>query len=243
MKTTIITILITFLTAASALADRQAEAEARHLRRTGGSCEKPGKGFVAIINAQSLVPLATIKAGADALRRQTRLDFRIVANEAEAKDGGLVIRLVSEENQPPMLASPETGWAQVNVRALGEDLKTDSARAKFLPLRAQKMLTRAFAYAAGVGGTGYAKNLFDTVTLRDIDYYDNVLPVDVCVHAIEHVSRRGIIPSEEKSYVQACREGWAPAPTNDIQKAVWEKVHAIPNKPLKIEFNPKTDAK
>jgi len=34
-------------------------------------------------------------------------------------------------------------------------------------------------------------------------------------------------------------EGWAPAPTNEYQKIVWDKVHAIPQKPMKIEFDPK----
>ena len=28
------------------------------------------------------------------------------------------------------------------------------------------------------------------------------------------------------TYRQACIEGWAPAPTNDVQKAIWEKVHS-----------------
>ena len=31
----------------------------------------------------------------------------------------------------------------------------------------------------------------------------------------------------------------APAPTNEFQKAVWDKVHAIPQNPMKIEFDPK----
>ena len=36
-------------------------------------------------------------------------------------------------------------------------------------------------------------------------------------------------------------EGWSPSPTNDVQRAIWEKVHAIPDKPLTIEFDPKID--
>ena len=41
------------------------------------------------------------------------------------------------------------------------------------------------------------------------------------------------------TYRQACQEGWAPAPKNDEQKAIWNQVHAIPDKPIKIEFDPK----
>ena len=47
--------------------------------------------------------------------------------------------------------------------------------------------------------------------------------------------------SESFTHKKACQEGWAPAPTNDVQKAIWEKVHAIPDKPMTIEFDPKKD--
>lgn len=40
-------------------------------------------------------------------------------------------------------------------------------------------------------------------------------------------------------YELACEQGWAPAPTNDIQKAIWEKVHSVPKNPMKIEFDSK----
>lgn len=40
-------------------------------------------------------------------------------------------------------------------------------------------------------------------------------------------------------YELACEQGWAPAPTNDIQKAIWDKVHAAPKNPMTIEFDPK----
>ena len=40
------------------------------------------------------------------------------------------------------------------------------------------------------------------------------------------------------SYKRACIEGWAPAPTNDIQKAIWEQAKADkergPTNPIKI---------
>jgi hypothetical protein len=40
-------------------------------------------------------------------------------------------------------------------------------------------------------------------------------------------------------YKLACEEGWAPAPTNEYQKAIWDETHAIPANPMKIEFDPK----
>ena len=54
-----------------------------------------------------------------------------------------------------------------------------------------------------------------------------------------NMKARGMTPTRIASYKKACQEGWAPAPTNDVQKAIWEKVHAVPATPMKIEFDPK----
>ena len=38
--------------------------------------------------------------------------------------------------------------------------------------------------------------------------------------------------------VAVCQEGWAPPPTNEYQRAIWNDVHKIPEKPMKIDFDP-----
>ena len=43
------------------------------------------------------------------------------------------------------------------------------------------------------------------------------------------------MPGKRSVYRKACEEGWAPAPTNDVQKAIWDKVHAMPTEPIKIK--------
>ena len=43
---------------------------------------------------------------------------------------------------------------------------------------------------------------------------------------IDEAHRRGVQSARFTTYRQACREGWAPAPTNDLQKAIWEEVKA-----------------
>lgn len=47
-----------------------------------------------------------------------------------------------------------------------------------------------------------------------------------------------ITPAEIQTYRNACRQGWAPAPTNDYQKAIYERMQADkergPSKPLTI---------
>ena len=51
----------------------------------------------------------------------------------------------------------------------------------------------------------------------------------------------GVKKERRIPYRVAVQEGWAAPPTNDYQKAVWNEVHAIPDKPLTIEFDPKKD--
>ena len=40
------------------------------------------------------------------------------------------------------------------------------------------------------------------------------------------MKKKNIGRTRRASYKVACEEGWAPAPTNDFQKAIWEKVKA-----------------
>ena len=60
-----------------------------------------------------------------------------------------------------------------------------------------------------------------------VDYYQTYL------------EKLGVTKMEKTTYLRACKEGWAPAPTNEVQKRVWDKVHAAPRMPMKIEFDPK----
>jgi hypothetical protein len=53
----------------------------------------------------------------------------------------------------------------------------------------------------------------------------------------------GVLPAQRATYLKACEEGWAPAPTNDVQKAIWDKVHAMPTEPIKIKPETKKQEK
>ena len=65
--------------------------------------------------------------------------------------------------------------------------------------------------------------------------------MDVVQRFWDYMKPLGVLPAQRATYMKACQEGWAPPPTNDVQKAVWEKVHAIPDKPITIEYDPKKD--
>ena len=52
---------------------------------------------------------------------------------------------------------------------------------------------------------------------------------------MENLKSLGVTPMEVTTCRQVCRLGWAPAPANEYQKAVWEELHAIPTEPIKIK--------
>lgn len=214
-----------------------AEYQARILKITGGEVIKKGKGFVAVVNQQKQVDVKEINIALAKINEHARIAFKVVQDESSAGGAGLTIRVIEATGKPPLLAAPEEGWAEVNVDALAKDLKTDSAKAKFLAPRLRKEIMRAFAFAAGAGGSGFAENILDIIAVRDLDYRDEFIPADAFDQALAHLELRGVTRDENVTYRVACQEGWAAAPTNDIQKAVWDEVHNPPNKPVKITYD------
>ena len=73
----------------------------------------------------------------------------------------------------------------------------------------------------------------------DLDRNVCVIPsIEVLPKTKSAAKARGIIPGKRAVYQKACEEGWAPAPTNDVQRAIWEKVKAEqsekPSNPIRI---------
>lgn len=211
------------------------------LRRTGGYVTRQGKGYVAFVNKQSRVGGSELVTVAEAIMKYAHMNYRVVDDELEVKDAALVVRVLDEPGKPTLLVAPESWWAEVNVAGLAEGLVDDAAIKKFLPSRVRKEVMRAFVYAAGSGGSSFTGNILDVIDVKDLDYLPESLPVDALDMAIDHLCKRGVTQTEQVSYRIACREGWAAAPTNDLQKAVWDDVHALPTEPIKIKFDPKRD--
>ena len=76
-------------------------------------------------------------------------------------------------------------------------------------------------------------------SVQELDSMQPFIPVDVFDKIDASAKKRGLRPEILANYYEACEQGWAPAPTNDIQKAILDKVHAIPANPIKIKFDPK----
>ena len=232
------------------------ERYAQQMKATGGIIVEPdtGKGHVSVLNLQSRMSDADINLvialirGTDsgyAFRREAAPKIETNGNRyqayADALKSKVLVIIVDEPNEPSLVVAPESGWAVMNVAALEKGLNSDESKKKFFIPRCRKEFIRAYCYACGAGGSNFKDNLMTITKTPDLDFCGEFIPADTkrTIQTVLH--ERGLEPQSFKTYLRACHEGTAPAPTNDVQKAIWDKVHEIPSKPLKIEYNEKRD--
>ena len=259
MKYAIITLQLLAMTVAVAATNRvhktlsPEEREKRHqefLRQTGGYVVKPdpGNGRILIANAQKRVPSRAFSRVANVARMRMKLaiescDVEVVkaahptAISARELRATLVVFVTDDpSSKSTILLSPDERWAIVNVSALG----IDAPDAETVENRTRHAVSRAVGFLCGAGGSQYADSLIGAFIdcPRDYDHFkSDMLPPDTFQKLHTYLGKLGVRPIEQITYQAACQEGWAPAPTNDIQKAIWEKVHAAPTKPIKITYD------
>lgn len=202
---------------------------------------KPGsmRGYIAIVNSQDMVPESVFVDSIDIIRERLRYNFKICKDGSAPQGAAIQLQIVDNSGDAaPMTVSPEIGRGVLNVAALTNDLcSADTARK--LPNRVKLEFLRMLCYAFSVGGSQFGGNLMSATSVQELDSMQPFIPVDVFDKIDASAKKRGLRPEILANYYEACEQGWAPAPTNDIQKAIWDKVHAIPANPIKIKFDPK----
>ena len=146
---------------------------------------------------------------------------------------GAAIVLIDDPTAPRLLIAPEEFWAAINVAKLGED----NPPKEKLERRIKQEFWRATCMVLGAYVSMQQPCLLTQISGNgDLDKNVCVIPsIEVLPKTKNAAKARGIIPGKLAVYQKACEEGWAPAPTNDVQKAIWEKVHELPTEPIKIK--------
>lgn len=223
----------------------------KRARRHGGVVSKEGsrKGRVVFVNEQSQVPHADLELVAATIRLRDRINVDFIAGSGEkvttmnaaskkAAIGADVVIFLTECDKcdTMMLAAPEGAWSIVNANAVCKGAGSDAVK----KARMVKMTERGFYCAAGAMNSQYPNSLMGAVRKPiDLDKLSSEPPADVIARTLESLASAGVTQQVYATYKKACQEGWAPAPTNEVQKAIWDEVHAIPATPMKIEFDPK----
>lgn len=218
----------------------------------GGQVIRPGTYVksIAIVNAQDLLQPGEVEAIAAFLDdesgfcvkafRSDKTDPAALKNETQSE---LVLIVKNVPSEPKMLVAPDDRWAVINLANLVEDLPAERAKKKFFTPRARKQIIKAFSLLCGGGSSQFPSNIMNTASPRELDMVKEQIPADMLNNYDTYLRKLGFKPKELVPYEIACEEGWAPQPTNDQQRAIWQKVRMPPTEPMKISFDPKTDTK
>lgn len=204
----------------------------------------PTGGFLEVANTGKVVQVVNVGGAGEAKAFASAVDFvsqqlpfpvvttaRSIAGKRDVEAVARVT-VVSKADAPMLICAPDEGWAEVNVRPLAEDGANDFIQRT----RLQKAVVRAMCYALGCGNSSVQPCVMTEVNAPgDLDKLAKVMSPETVGKVFCTARNRGGMPRQYASYRKACQEGWAPAPTNDIQKAIWDKVHAMPTAPLKIK--------
>ena len=215
-------------------AEKKAKAKAAIMRHLGGYLIQPGsqKGHVAFFNAQSRVGVDVFDPVTKRMRTFMHLASKVYPQKGPVAPGaaaGLMadvdaqaaVFLVDSADLPALLTGPEQKWAMVNVGALAVD-KPDAGK---LRLRVVRELWRGLAYACGAGASSTPHCVMNPCfSLADLDAFDSdMISMEPFMAMRDVFPKMGISPYRRVTYKMAVKEGWAPAPTNEFQKAIWDK--------------------
>ena len=209
------------------------------MKMYGGKIRQPRteNGSIVFVNKQTMFDKSVINKIAAMLERRFRYILEISSVDQEGASDKFIIKLEDIDRKERILLAPENFWVSVNVRRL----KDGVVPKPILEDRFVKEVLRAFAFVCG-GTCGtepggicqLISNASDLDAIPGLDY-----SIDIEARIINNMNKSDVRPYRIAKYSEAVLEGWAPAPTNDAQRAIWDKVHAIPKTPMRIEFDPK----
>ncbi len=220
--------------------ERQARKEylqERKMKRTGGMVARPGtmKGEIVYVNCQDAADKAWLEESIDYFKKEAKFHITLKEGTFDLRNpiiqGNVSLFIVDDPALPGLLVAPESRWAMVNVAPL----KTE--KTAFFKARVGKELARGFAMLCGAASSNYPQSLTSGITKpADLDeHMDARLPVDVIARFAPNLKPFGVTPVVLVTYKKACTEGWAEAPQNEYQKAIWDEVHQLPTEPIKIK--------
>ena len=231
----------------------EARAKKNYERRTGGNVRKPGsaQGTVVFLNAQKKVSVEAMQVAFKEIDENIHPIVNVVSvnsvnllnpkKEIIEQGGRVGVAIVDSAELPALVVAPEDGWAIVNVGRLAEGAES----ADVIADRTCKELLRAFALSCGCAFMSRTQIVLRDDVRKPKDLDSKSIEPSYGVEAQMTLGRLlptyGVMPWKQTTYKKACQEGWAPSPTNDFQRAVWNKVFSIPEKPITIEYDSKVD--
>ena len=206
-------------------------------------------GTFLFISAQSVVDDAVPRRITRMMRDYFTLDIRFQRGESpDVRSVATVLTklgargaiwIVDDPLLPLTLGACEDGWGFVNVRAA----MADKPSKPVLESRVHKLILRLFGDIHNARKTVMVPHcvMATAVGLKGLDALECAEYSPEPVGKIqEYMMEAGYKQCHVGTYADACAEGWAPAPTNKAQKAIWDKVHQLPSRPIPLK-KPRAD--
>ena len=208
------------------------EQRERMLKETGGIVMTPETGpWIAVVNAQTKIDADFYAGEIDHVSKVFRYPFhsiestnswRDAARSEVARGATLAVVVGDVEGESSLVVLPSEQIALVNVAALATEDKA------VFNERFHRELLRGLAFTFGLGYSAGSGSVMKPVkSVMELDSLDGrQLGPDAMGLSMRLAQTRGLTMMRKVPYKFAVKEGWAPAPTNDLQKAVWDEVKA-----------------
>ena len=221
----------------------------RVLEKTGGFVEIEAKGVSVLVLDTRQKPGGSSIQFQDVFASLSKTNVKVDRKPLEegeiplekaiamlaAEKAAYAIVIIEDGNSRGLSVYPEDRIAIINAnRYKGGN---DPLRPE---VRVHKEIWRALGFVSGVGYAPFENDVMQPVfSVRELDaqQYQVMQPMNF-QKMYSTLAKFGIKRNRRVPYRVAVQEGWAPAPTNEVQRAIWDKVHAIPKNPMKIEFDP-----
>ena len=212
--------------------------DARVMERTGGFVVREAAGpLAAFVDARER-PTATVDEVARLYRLGTRLGCVALREPRGGADPLAFARSVMESRRPllavvvvdggegglPALSVfPEERIGIVNADRLrgGDDPSAPE-------MRVAREVWRAMGFIGGIGFSAQDNDVmrpYYTIEELDANRHPYIQPMNMArMRAMW--SRLGVRREERVPYRAACAQGWAPEPTNALQRAIWDEVRS-----------------
>ena len=225
--------LIAFVAVLCAAVSIHAETIQEKIDKAGGLVRIKGMGNLTVIDCRPSDAKAELRGAIEALQSEVYIDvlykrgaaFSMATASAAVKatDASVAVFIVDDASLPMTLTASEEKWSLVNVAKI----KTDSPA----PEKFKKRLSTLFMrQSARVLGSDVINTpdccTYQVFDLKDLDAINTfAVPWGASISLKMSVKRLGIEPVEEATYEDACEMGVAAPPTNEIQRAIWQKVN------------------
>ena len=233
LATTLVLIASSIFAASRAETSTQTKANlvslANKLSNLGGVLQKPAKGKMAIISQQKEYTPEEVRHFIKIFSKQIQFPIEVIEDNAAfslEKAAHIItenklsvgIILASDKSLPISLVSIEDRWAMINTARLVEGHPDNKIKTKRLQREISRMIKAIFLNGATIKGEAAVKCASDLEKI-------NADPIDgqQLFTILRSMPSYGLESPRLIPYSKACQEGWAPAPTNDIQKAIWNK--------------------